>query len=366
MPRATRLLCLLALLGGLAATLPALAQPTTPPPPPAGAPAAGDYQDIFLANTLVARLRDPGKFPTLADRSAKVESILVEVLSDQDTMHPKVTYKQEKGVWAVYCGTLRVLSVLPKDASGSGRPAKALAQYWASNLHTLLPLATPPSRMGASAPKPVQPAPGPYTPVAPAPGPYTPAPPPPPVPPPPGYATVPPVATPVNRQAALVVLLDTLNQARALPEDQYLHAREALANGVLAKLQPFLGGLPATPFPPAPVIAPPPVAPVAPEAPAAPAAPEAPAAAPGAPVPGLPPVNLLPADLAGLPADQRVSRKFALCQQPYLALHTTNPPLYDQVGLLLGQARQAKAGYKWDQAEGYLDQALGLLGYKIG
>jgi hypothetical protein len=351
MPRATRLLCLLALLAGIAAALPAF---------------AADHEDIFLANTLVARLRDPGKFASLEERAAKVESILVDVLSDQDTMHPKVTYKQEKGVWVVYSGTVRVLSVLPKDASGSGRPAKALAQYWANNLRTLLPLATPPSRMGKTAPKPGA---NPATPPAVGTRPAV-------VPPPATAPEVPavcapvaPVAAPLTRQAALVVLLDALNQARALPEDQYLLKREALAGGVLTKLQPFMAGLPAT-APPAPIITPPP----APAAPTPPSTTEVTPAAPAAPAPEAPAatvacpaqVNPLPADLAGLPVDQRVSRKFALCQQPYEALRTTNAPLYAQVGALLAQARQAKAAYKWPDAEALLDQALGMLGYKIG
>jgi len=117
-------------------------------------PALGqDYEDIFLANGLVARLRDPGKFATLRERATKVEQLLIEVLSTQDTMHPKVEVKQESGVWTVYSGPIRVLSVLPKDAAGAGLSQKALAMTWANNLRERLPLATPPSRMGAAAPR---------------------------------------------------------------------------------------------------------------------------------------------------------------------------------------------------------------------
>jgi hypothetical protein len=351
MSRATRPLCLLALLGAIAATLPAFAAPVA------------TYQDIILANTLVASLRDPGKFALLSDRAAQVDAALINVLSTQDTMHPKVYFKQEKGVWVVYSGSIRVLTVLPQDAAGSGKPAKLLAQTWAHNLKLVLPLATPPSRMGAAAPRRVGPAPQPPPATSPVVSPPAPA------------FTAPPPS--MNRQAALVVLLDTLNQARALPQDQYLLQREALADGALAKLQPFMAGLPAT-APPAPIISPPasPETPPTPSptetpppAPAAtppPAAPPPAATTPAALVPGLPQVTPLPAELAGLPIEQRVAKKFDLAEQPYLALRDTNAPLYAQVGVLLAQARQAKAGTKWQDAEAYLDQALGMLGYKIG
>jgi len=139
MPRSVPLVCcILVLAGGLVGALPALGQ---------------DYEDIFLANGLVARLRDPGKFATLRERATKVEQLLIEVLSTQDTMHPKVEVKQESGVWTVYSGPIRVLSVLPKDAAGAGLSQKALAMTWANNLRERLPLATPPSRMGAAAPR---------------------------------------------------------------------------------------------------------------------------------------------------------------------------------------------------------------------
>jgi hypothetical protein len=356
MLRAARLLCLPALFLGLLAAVPAL---------------AADYEDIFLANTLVARLRDPGKFATLGERAAKVDSLLIEVLSSQDTMHPKVTVKEESGTWTVYSGSLRVLSVLPKDAAGSGMPAKALAQTWANNLKKLLPLATPPSRMGSAAPKPPAAAPPAGT------G--------------PGAATVPagtkpagtaPAATtpapgagaPLSRQAALVVLLDSLNQARALPDDQYLLKREDLANQVLNKLQAFLAGQPALP---PPVIAPPPTTetpttppttetPTTPPGSETPATPAATRETPSEPVPGLPQVTPLPADLAKLPVQQRVVKKFELAAGPYQALRNTNPPLYAQVGSLLAEARSAKAAFKWEEAEGFLDGALAMLGFKVG
>ena len=82
MPRTVRLLSFVALLAGIAAALPAF---------------AADYEDVFLANSLVARLRDPGKFASLGERAARVDSLLIDVLSDQDTMHPKVSIKEEKG-----------------------------------------------------------------------------------------------------------------------------------------------------------------------------------------------------------------------------------------------------------------------------
>ena len=346
MPRATRLLCLLSLLVGLLAVLPAL---------------AADYEDIFLANVLVARLRDPGKFPTLAERAAKVDSLFIEVLSNQDTMHPQVTIKLESGTWGVYSGSVRVLSVLPKDATGSGMPAKALAQTWANNLKKQLPLATPPSRMGPSAPRPPA-----VTPPATTPPAFTPPAVPPPAVTPPAVAlpvAPPPAGVPMNRQAALVVLLDALNQARGLPEDQYLAKREGMANSALAKLQAFMAGQPMIVPPPVtpPVTTEPPITPPTTEPPTTPAA-----GGSTEPVPGLPQVTPLPADIAKLSVAQRVVRKFELAAGPYQALRNSNPALYAQVGNLLTEARQAKAAYKWEDAEGYLDGALAMLGFKLG
>lgn len=355
MPRAACLFCLLVFLLGLLVTGPA--------------PAA-DYEDVFLANTLVARLRDPGKFTTLGERAAKVEALLIEVLSTQDTMHPQVTIKQEAGSWTVYSGPVRVLSVLPKDATGAAMPAKALAQTWANNLKKLLPLATPPSRMGSAAPKP-PPATAPSgtapsattppagtAPAATAPAGTTPTPPAPTTPPAPSGA-----GATMSRQAALVVLLDSLNQARALPEDQYLLKRESLANQALARLQAFLGSQPAI-VPASPMT--PPTEGTSPITPPAAETPAATAETPSEPVAGLPQVKSLPADLAKLPPPQRVAKKFELAAEPYQALRNTNPPLYDQVGILLAEARTAKAGYKWEEAEGFLDGALALLGFKVG
>lgn len=167
----------------------------------------------------------------------------------------------------------------------------------------------------------------------------------------------------MSRQAALVVLLDSLNQARALPEDQYLLKRESLANQALARLQAFLGSQPAI-VPASPMT--PPTEGTSPITPPAAETPAATAETPSEPVAGLPQVKSLPADLAKLPPPQRVAKKFELAAEPYQALRNTNPPLYDQVGILLAEARTAKAGYKWEEAEGFLDGALALLGFKVG
>ncbi len=368
MPRTTRLLCLFALFLGLLSVLPAL---------------AASYEDLFLANVLVARLRDPGKFASLAERAAKVESLFIEVLSTQDTMHPKVEVKREAGMWVVYSGAIRVLSVLPKDAAGSGMPAKALAQTWANNLKKQLPLATPASRMGPAAPRPPAATPPTATPPTATPPTATPPTATPPTATPPAAtppaatppaatppaatppAATPPAATPpaatspatsMTRQAALVLLLDALNQARAMREDQYLARREDLANQALAKLQAFMAGQPA--------LVPPPVTPVIPPTAESPTA-EPPVAVPTEPVSGLPQVTPLPADIANLPVHQRVVRKFKVAAGPYLALRHSNPALYAQLGTLFTEARRAKAAYKWEDAEGYLDGALAMLGFKL-
>ncbi|HEY3397239.1 MAG TPA: hypothetical protein VGM19_06205 [Armatimonadota bacterium] len=342
--------CLLAL-GLLAAALPAL---------------AADYEDIFLASHAVARLYDPGKFATVAERAAKVEAALVEVLSTQDTMHPKVVSKQEAGMWVVYAGTIRVLSVLPKDATGAGVNSKTVAENWAKELIVWLPRATPPSRMGV---KPVTGAAAPKPPTGVSARPAVPALP---ATRPAAVATTAPTALPpLTRSAALLLLLDSFNSVRSMPDDEYLSRRDKLAGDLLARMQSFLAGAPltATPLPATatPVVTPPvettPAVTPPVETPAVTPPVETPAAT--TPVTPLPPTIALPAGLDKLSAHDRVIKKFELAAKPYQELRATNPGLYTQVGGLLAEARASKAAFRWDEADGFLDGALSLMGFQV-
>ena len=347
-----RILCWSLCLALLLAALPTLAE---------------DYEDVVLAGAVVARLRDPGKFASLADRAAKADQALIEVLSTQDTMHPNVQVKQESGMWTVSSGPIRVLTVLPKDATGAGLAARALADTWAQNLRDLLPKATPPSRMGAAAPRAATPPPAGSTPPVTTP-----------VPPRPAATTLPalPVTTgpaPTTRSAALLLLLDAFNAARGMPEEEYLAQRDKLAGDLLTKLATFLAGQggAALVLPPAVVETPPTTSTTLPppvttspatEVPPATVPLTTPATTTAVPTLAAVPAPVVPAEWKSLPARDRVTKKFALIQEPYGALKTADSARYTQVGELLRGARTAKAAFKWDEAESYLDGALTLLG----
>jgi hypothetical protein len=331
---------------------------------------AADSVDITLAGKTLATLHDPGKFPALADRAAKVQAALTEVLSTQDTAHPVITVKMDHGIWVVLSGNVRVLSVLPKDTTGTIMNAKELAEAWGANLKRLLPLATSTGAGPAHPPAPtsaeLRPATGASTSTPPAqastvapssevPAANVIAPPTTTIVPPPASAITLP---PLTRTAATVLVLDALNSARNLPEDQYLSQRQKLADELLGKLSSFLTGQP-LPAPAAVVtpLAPPPVAPATTTTLPPPATTVLPPAPPSA--------LAVPADWGKLPIEQRLVKKFALAAPPYRALAATDPDRYTQAGNLLSAARASKAAGKFEESEGYLDSALTLMGITV-
>lgn len=347
MLRLIRLLCCcLILLGLLTSLVPAQAQ---------------GYENIYVANGLVARLRDPGPFNSLQERAAKVEQALIEVLSTQNTMEPEVRVQQDDGWWTVYCGPVRVLTVLPKEAEANGLPAKQLAAIWAKNLRKQLPLATPASLMGPAATASASATSPPATPATTA---VTPTPPPPPATP---LATAWPVGPvvwpPMTRTAAVFLLLDSFNQVREMPQDEYLGQRDRLAANLLNNLRPFLTGQPAPALPPPPSVSPTPIPTPEPTVSVTPPT-------PGPVVSPTPPIRswidyaglTVPVEWADLPAKQRVKKKFDLAAGPFYALKTTDPERYERANSLLRAARAENAAYNFEEAEGYLDGALALLG----
>jgi hypothetical protein len=73
----------------------------------------------------------------------------------------------------------------------------------------------------------------------------------------------------------------------------------------------------------------------------------------------------VPAEWSRLQPEPRLKLKFDLARKPYQALATADPERYLQAGNLLAAARAAKAASKWEEAEGYLNQALILMGVKF-
>ncbi len=325
---------------------------------------------IYIANCVVARVRTPGPYESIYQRSAAIGQAIAEVMSTQDTQNPQVRVAMKDGKWSVYCGPIRIISVYPEEAKANGISAKALAQIWAKNIKTRLPLTTPKSKLppGAVLPEvevhPLSP------PSAAAPEVQ------------PGEAVA---SGSMSRSAALLLTIDAFNVVRALSEEDYLARREEIARNLLKNLESFMGRK-------APVVEPAPAAPAQPTTGREEVGPPAPApvqepkpAAPAAETEGpteeagevalpevsievttIPPGHEQDPAYAKVPQKNRIKAKFALIQDPYLELLASDSEIAASVGELLKAARAARAAEKFDECESYLDHAIQLLGLPTG
>ena len=330
---------------------------------------AQETDTIYIANGVVARIRTPGPYESIYQRSAAIDQAIAEVISTQDTQNPQVRVAMKDGKWSVYSGPVRIISVYPEEAKANGISAKALAQIWAKNIKTRLPLTTPKSKLPPGAVLPeveVHPLP-PSSAAAPEAQ--------------PGEAVA---SGSMSRSAALLLTIDAFNVARALSEEDYLARRDEIARNLLKNLRPFMGGaapvVEPTPAPVEPVtgreeVGPPAPAPVQESEPAAPVEEmEGEAEEPGEAV--LPEVSVetiaIPPSQEGDPAyakvpqKNRIKTKFALIQAPYLLLVASDPEAAASVSGLLKAARAARAAEKFDECESYLDHVIQLLGIQTG
>ena len=69
---------------------------------------------------------------------------------------------------------------------------------------------------------------------------------------------------------------------------------------------------------------------------------------------------------AKVPQKNRIKAKFALIQDPYLALVASDPEAAASISGLLKAARAGRAAEKFDACESYLDHAIRLLGIETG
>ncbi len=378
--------------------------------------AQAQVETIYLAGSKVITIRDKGDFANLAERAKSIDKAITEVISTQDTLHPKVTIKEANGLWTVYAGPVKVAAVYPAEAKANNVPAKSLAAVWARNLTTALPKATPCSKLPASAfgpkvsapvttaPKPAGTAskptitPAPSAEVAGTPSavaPVTPV----------ETTTFPsatvtaetPAVAPVAIGAPLLLVREAFNTVRVLSEEEFTAKRDELASSLISDLTPFItgrvptvAGAPATAAPTAPAVpvetpvegVEPAVAPVAPVAtptaePAAAPATTEPAAAPAAEAPrtasfvgtgpaavDLPKVKEGDPSYAKVPQKNRIREKLEKAREPYTALEKEDPTAAKPVQGLLSACRAAYAANRFDQAEQYVDSALALMGLK--
>ncbi len=318
---------------------------------------AQESDGIYIANGIVARIRTPGPYESLYQRSAAIDQAIAEVISTQDTQHPQVRVAMKDGKWSVYSGPVRIISVYPEEATANGISAKALAQMWAKNIKTRLPLSTPKSRMPAGAILPeveVYPLPPAGTTAA-----------------QPGEAAA---SSNMSRSAALLLTIDAFNVARALSEEDYLARREEIARNLLKNLRPFMGvegaAIEAPPVPTEPIAVP--IGPITGRQEVGPPAPplvqEPEPAAPEVSVEtiAIPPSQEGDPAYAKVPQKNRIKTKFALIQDPYLELVASDPEAAASISGLLKAARAARAAEKFDECESYLDHAIRLLGIEAG
>lgn len=352
---------------------------------------AQETADIAVGGGLVARLRDPGSFATVRERAANVDQKLNNVISNKDTQHPFVVAKLNGKLWTVYAWDIAVVSVMPAEAKANGMTEKALAERWAKSLETLLPKATPCSKLppsmlgygkpGAVAVKPTAAQPpvkvSSSKPVAmPSAKPVV-------ARPTVVVAQARPVSTITgNESGAMLLIVDAFRTSRDLNDQDWAAQKEALAKNLYNDLSYYLTGKGAT----LPTAA---VAPVKPAAKpvvvvtkpaskpvvvvtkpvAKPAATAKPAAKPVAAVskPAAKPVvtAVTPAvdpSMVKVPQKNRIRAKFAAVKAPYDKLAATDPEAAGQVSALLAASRSAFAYGKFDEAEKQVDAALATLG----
>ncbi len=365
--------------------------------------------DIVLAGRIVARLRDKGDYDSLAQRAAKVDQRMADVISYENTQNPQVSVKPVAGLYHVFVGKRDVIAVFPGDAAPQKLDPKTLAIRWMTNIKVALPLTTPVTKIkpitGRAQPPVTLAAAGGSLPIVPsagrttAPGGVTPARWPSPGGEPgtemvtqaPGASTTPtgetvpagtaagqppePKATP--RSAALLLLLDAFNSVRVLSENEYLAGRDLLAANLLENLEPYMrdvrtqGVTAGTPQPPRPIeiVQPskPPVVTPKPGGPSVPAVPTVPSVTPTKPsvAPGTKPPKPGDASYVKVPQKQRIGRKFAAAAGPFDQLKQSGGPYLAQVTDLLKQARAAFAAGDFDTSEADADQALQLMGVPI-
>ncbi len=311
---------------------------------------AQESDAIYIANGVVARIRTAGPYESIYQRSAAIDQAIAEVISTQDTQNPEVRVAMKDGKWSVYSGPVRIISVYPEEAEANGIAAKALAQIWAKNIKTRLPLSTPKSRMPAGAILPeveIYPLPPAATTEAPT-----------------GEAGA---SSNMSRSAALLLTIDAFNVTRALSEEDYLSRREQIARSLLKNLRPFMGvegavieapAVPAEPITGREEVGPPAPPPVQEPEPAAPEV--------SVETIAIPPSQEGDPAYAKVPQKNRIKTKFALLQDPYLELVTSDPEAAASIGGLLKAARAARAAEKFDECESYLDHAIQLLGIQTG
>lgn len=368
--------------------------------------AAQETADIIVGGEIVARVRDAGTYETVEHRAAAIDEKINEVLAATDDPGSlEVSLEQVDGLWTILIGGQQIMSVYQAEAEANGMTPEMLGAVWVRKLKDALPGATgaPVTEIGEPAAtvqpldvadEPVISSPttgdepatttGPA--VEPEPAPAT------------GGTTVEILEVPqdegeqadevVAGQGARLLILESFNQARDLPEDDYLVQREAMANDLFDNLVQMLTGgratgrieagattsLPTPPRPPtttpttAPstTTAPPPTidtGPVSP--PAGTAVTTVTGSAPSLEMSATARAKINQHIPANDPSYANVAQKVAIKAKFRAAsegLRTADATTRAQALEVLTAARKSFTSEDFDAAEGYLDTGLRILG----
>jgi len=104
---------------------------------------AADYEDIVLANKVVARIRDCGPYGSIWQRAARINQNINDAFEREDVGHPRMSLRLERGVWIVCIGNIKLIEVLAGDAQGAGCSTRQLATTWLANFRQRFPEAEP-------------------------------------------------------------------------------------------------------------------------------------------------------------------------------------------------------------------------------
>lgn len=230
---------------------------------------AQESADIIVGGEIVARVREAGTYESVEHRAAAIDENLNEVLATTDDPGSlEVSLEQVDGLWTILIDGHEIMAVHPAEAEANGLTPEMLGASWVRRFKDALPNATsaPVTVIGEPADdaEPVQPLTIADEPVISSPTtgdePATDTP-----------TTTTTTAEPetttapadtgdtveilevpqedesdpeeiVAGQGARLLILESFNEARGLPEDDYLVRREAMANELFDNLVQVLTG----------------------------------------------------------------------------------------------------------------------------
>ncbi len=329
---------------------------------------AQDTADIVVAGKIVARVRDKGPYGSVMQRRAAVDKQIAEAISKKEVGVPQMSLRQENGLWTIYCGTTRLMSVYPAEAEANGLEERELAALWLRNFERELPNAEPTvdrvKRLGNAAWEAPVPNPG-VTPVDP-----------PPTTPPTGLA-------PSGRSTAVLAVLDAFQMVRALSDAEFDRARDELAENLITRLVPYIDtftriGGPRTIGGPGTSPAPTGAGPALAHSGATPPVPTedvgvGPLPAGPTPMPPWPtgsevrpiPPGPTSADASRVPQKQRIRRKWQALEEPLRTMREQGDPRAAKIEDLLSIVRRDFYADEFDSAEAAVDAALALAGLTV-